>query len=99
MLVEAESATTHADDEDAVYFHTLNKQTARCEDTARNRSDTQAFVTLKATSNYVTHDIKCRINTGAEGNVIPASIYRSLVPGATTNSDKHPQVYDPHRQD
>ena len=87
MLVEAESATTHADDEDAVYFHTLNKQTARCEDTARN---TQAFVTLKATSNYVTHDIKCKINTGAEGYVIPASVYRSLVPGATTNSDKAP---------
>ena len=94
-LVEAGSAAAHADDEDAIYFHTLNKQTARCENTARNRSDTQAFVTLKATSDYVTRDIKCKIDTGAEGNVIPASIYRSLVPVATTNSDEAPPGLQP----
>ena len=87
-LTEAESAAILADDEDAIYFHTLNKQTVRCENTAHNHSDTQAFVTLKAMSDYVTRIIKCKIDTVAEGNVKPASVYRSLVPGATTNSDE-----------
>ena len=80
---------THAND-DVVYFHTLHADTASC-GTDKN-SDKQAFVTLTAKSEYATRDIKCKIDTGAEGNVMPASVYRSLVPTTHSSTETLPGV-------
>ena len=42
--------------------------------------ETQALVELAVTSARCQHQITCKADTGAEGNVMPVNAYRSLMP-------------------
>ena len=79
-LHEADVAASQ-EDADAIYFHTLQHTAKKTSDVTRgNDSDTQAFVTLNTALGSQASDIKFKIDTGSEGNVIPLSVYRSLLP-------------------
>ncbi|XP_014665892.1 PREDICTED: uncharacterized protein K02A2.6-like [Priapulus caudatus] len=91
-LTEAETATSRVDDEEELYFHTLKKQAAEKRETVTpsNSDDTQAFITLSTESDHAQRDISYKIDTGSEGNVISAAVYRSLLTGNTATDGVPP---------
>ena len=48
--------------------------------TAGNIEGTQAFVQLKFPSPQCTNQLICKLDTGAEGNVIPLTTYKTMYP-------------------
>ena len=60
---------------DELYFDTIHVDT-----TSSSIADdaTQAFVSLKIGTSAYQDELKCKVDTGAEGNILPLSIYQSL---------------------
>ena len=52
--------------------------------------NTQALVDIQVDSGQATRNITCKIDTGAEGNVIPVDLYTQLHPHSLYNSSGHP---------
>ena len=63
--------TPHMLDTPQLYFNSLYINSV-------SKNDTQALLQLQVDSDEVTTPLLCKINTGAEGNVIPVDIYRRL---------------------
>ena len=65
--------TPHMLDTPHLYFHSLHINSV-------SENDTQALLQLQVDSGQVTAPLVCKIDTGAEGNVIPVDIYKCLCP-------------------
>ena len=50
---------------------------------------TQALVDIQVDSGQATRNMTCKIDTGAEGNVIPLDLYTALYPHSLYNSSGH----------
>ena len=68
---------------DQLYFHTLSINQV-------TKGDSQAFVEVKVVSCQCTKQLLCKVDTGAEGNVISLSTYKSFFPGSPCNNDGIP---------
>ena len=66
-----------------LYFHSL------CINSV-SENDTQALLQLQADSGQVTAPLLCKIDRGAEGNVIPVDTYKRLCPQSSHSSDGTP---------
>ena len=55
-----------------------------------HHKNTQALVDIQVDSGQATRNITCKIDTGAEGNVIPVDLYTQLHPHSLYNSSGHP---------
>jgi hypothetical protein len=56
----------------------------------KNTQNTQALVDIQVDSGQTTRNIVCKIDTGAEGNVIPLDLYTQLHPHSLYNYSGHP---------
>jgi hypothetical protein len=84
----SEETTSVSDEVPQLYFHTITASNS-------TTNSTQAFVNLKIDSGQTTKNIECKIDTGAEGNVIPLNIYAQLFPNASYNSSGQPKDLTP----
>ena len=55
-----------------------------------SENDTQALLQLQVDSGQVTAHLLCKIDTGAEGNVIPVDIYKRLCPQSSYSPEGTP---------
>ena len=55
-----------------------------------NHKNTQALLEIQVHSGQTARNIVCKIDTGAEGNVIPLDLYTQLHPQSMCNSSCHP---------
>ena len=60
--------TLHKLDNPQLYFHSLYVNSV-------SENDTQALIQLQVDSGQATAPLLCKIDTGAEGNVIPVDVY------------------------
>ena len=65
--------TPHLLNAPQLYFHSLYINNV-------SENDTQALLQLQVDSSQVTAPLLCKIDTGAERNVIPVDIYKRLCP-------------------
>ena len=75
-----------------IYFHQLEINTLG-EDT--DNTSTQALVQLTVKSTQCTKQLTCKIDTGAEGNVIPLATYKHVSPYSDLNQDGIPTDLNP----
>ena len=68
---------------DQLYFHTLSINQV-------TKGDTQAFIGVEVESDQCMKPLLCKVDTGAEGNVISLSTYKSLFPGSPCNDNGIP---------
>ena len=68
---------------DHLYFHTMSINQV-------TKDDRQAFVEVKVVSGQCIKPLLCEVDTGAEGNVISLSTYKSFFPGSLCNDDSIP---------
>ena len=66
-----------------LYFHSLLINSV-------SENDTQALLQLQVDSGQVTLPLLCKIETGAEGNVIPVDIYKHLCPQSSYSPEGVP---------
>ena len=71
-----------------LYFHSL------CIDSL-SKTDTQAVLQLQAESGQCTTSLLCKIDTGAEGNVIPVNTFKQLCPQSAFDPDGAPPGLTP----
>ena len=69
----ANTNTPHKLDNPQLYFHSLYVNSV-------SENDTQALIQLQVDSGQATAPLLCKIDTGAEGNVIPVDVYKRLRP-------------------
>ena len=68
---------------DQLYFHTLSINQV-------TKDDTQAFLEVEVESDQCMKPLLCKVDTGAEGNVISLSTYKSLFPDSPCNDNGIP---------
>ena len=73
---------------DQLYFHTLSVNQV-------TKNDTQAFLIVEVVSDHCKKPLLCEVDTGAEGNVISLSTYKSLFPSAPCNPGGIPTSFTP----
>lgn len=73
---------------DQLYFHTLTVNQV-------TKNDTQAFLTVEVVADHCKKPLLCKVDTGAEGNVISLSTYKSLFPNASCNLGGIPTTFTP----
>ena len=73
---------------DQLYFHTLSVNQV-------TKSDTQAFLEVEVVSDHCKKPLSCKVDTGAEGNVISLITYKSLFPSSSCNSGGIPTSLAP----
>lgn len=66
-----------------LHFHSLGIKSV-------SKNDTQALLQLQVDSVQVTAPLLCKIDTGAEGNVIPVDTFKHLCPQSSYSSDGTP---------
>ena len=66
-----------------LYFHSL------CIDSL-SKTDTQAVLRIQVESGQCTTSLPCKIDTGAEGNVIPVNTFKQLCPQSAFDPDGAP---------
>ena len=66
-----------------LYFHSLYINSV-------SENDTQALLQLQVDSGQVTAPLLCKIDTGAEGNVIPVDVYKRLCPQSSYSPEGAP---------
>ena len=59
------------------------------------KSDTQAFLEVEVVSDHCKKPLSCKVDTGAERNVIYLSTYKSLFPNSSCNSGGIPTSLAP----
>lgn len=75
--------TPHMLDTPQLYFHSLYVNSI-------SENDTQALLQLQVNSGQVTAPLLCKIDTGAEGNVIPVDVYNHLCPQSSYSPEGAP---------
>ena len=73
---------------DQLYFHTLSVNQV-------TKSATQAFLALEVDLDHCKKPLLCKVDTGAEGNVISLSTYKSLFPQSSCNPGGIPTCLSP----
>ena len=73
---------------DQLYFHTLSVNQV-------TKNDTQTLLKVEAVSDHYKKPLLCKVDTGAEGNVISLSTYKSLFPNASCNPGGIPTSLTP----
>ena len=68
------------DNQNELYFDQIEINTLG---TAGNTDGTHALVQLKCQSPHCTNQLICKLDTGAEGNVIPLTTYKQYLHTAT----------------
>ena len=66
-----------------LYFHAISIHNL-------NENNMQAIVDLNVSSDQVTKSVPCKIDTGAEGNVLPLGVYKQLYPNSQYNVNGKP---------
>lgn len=61
------------DTDSALYFDTIEVHTVE-----QDKRDTQALIDLMVTSNHKTLNLTCKLDTGAEGNIISLATYKLI---------------------
>ena len=75
LVIKVKRASEH---QFQISYHTLSvNQVAK--------NDTQAFLNVEVVSDHCKKLLLCKVGTGAEGNVISLSTYKSLFPNASCN--------------
>ena len=82
----------HDADVSDLYFHQLEINTLG---EATDNTGTQALVQLTVKSTQCTKQLTCKIDTGAEGNVIPLATYKHVSPHSDLNQDGIPTGLKP----
>ena len=59
------------------------------------KNDTQAFLNVEVVSDHCKKPLLCKVDTGAEGNVISLNTYKSLFPNASCNPGGIPTSFTP----
>ena len=75
--------TPHLLNTPQLYFHSLYINSV-------SENDTQALLQLQVDPGQVTAPLLCKIDTGAEGNVIPVDIYWRLCPQSSNSPEGTP---------
>ena len=70
-----ETQTQNSPAVDELYFDSVNVDTKK---SSVPDNATQAFVDLKIGTSVYQEELKCKVDTGAEGTILPLSIYESL---------------------
>ena len=73
---------------DQLYFHTLSVNQV-------TKSATQAFLEVEVDLDHCKKPLLCKVDTGAEGNVISLSTYKSLFPQSSCNPGGIPTCLSP----
>ena len=77
------SSTSHMQDTPQLYFHSLYIGSV-------SATDTQALIQIGVDVGQSTMPVLCKIDTGAEGNVIPVNTYKQLHPQSACSPDGAP---------
>ena len=83
ILLAENTNTPHMLDTPHVYFHSLYINSV-------SENDTQALLQLQVNSGQVTAPLLCKIDTGAEGNVIPVDVYNHLYAQSSYSPESAP---------
>ena len=75
MQVECRDDVDDPDTDSALYFDTIEVHTME-----HDKRDTQALVNLTVASNHKALNLTCKLDTGAEGNIISLATYKLLAP-------------------
>ena len=75
--------TPHLLNTPQLYFHSLYINSV-------SENDTQALLQLQVDSGQVTAPLLCKIDTGAEGNVMPVDMYNRLCPQSSYSPEGTP---------
>ena len=79
----APSSTSHMQDTPQLYFHSLYIGSV-------SETDTQALIQIGVDVGQNTMPVLCKIDTGAEGSVIPVNTYKQLHPQSACSPDGAP---------
>ena len=60
-----------------------------------SQTKTQALVNMQIDSGQLTRELSCKIDTGAEGNILPIDAYMQLYPNTPLDQDGQPQGLKP----
>ena len=82
-VLSENTSTPHMLDTPQLYFHPLYINSV-------SENDTQALLQLQVNSGQVTAPLLCKIDTGAEGNVIPVDVYNHLYPQSSYSPESAP---------
>ena len=90
--LEKEKDTDNHVNQSELYFDQLEINTL---ETAGNTEGTQALVQLKCQSPQCTNQLICKLDTGAEENVIPLTTYKTMSPHCHVTQDGIPTNLNP----
>ena len=88
-LENSENTNNNTDNQSEFRFYQLEINTLG---DAGNNDGTQALVQLKIQSPQCTNQLICKLDTGAEGNVIPLTTYKTMSPHCNVTQDDIPRI-------